>query len=72
MNMNIIYHMPCFSFSQLFFIEELILFQHQESSEVTEVAPEVQNAESSIICELPALAVFASDLSCLFDMKVGD
>lgn len=72
MNMNIIYQVPWFSFSQLFFIEELILFHQQESSEVIEVAPEVQNPESSIICELPALAVFASDLSCLFNIEVGD
>lgn len=43
MNMNIISHMPCFSFSQLLFIEELILFHQQESSEVIEVAPRVQN-----------------------------
>lgn len=71
-NMSIIYHMPWFSFSQLFFIEELILFHQQESSEAIEVAPEVQNTESSIICKLPALAVFASSLSCLFNINVGD
>lgn len=60
--MNIIYHMPWFSFSQLFFIEELILFHQQESSEVIEVAPKVQSRESSIIYKLPALALLASNL----------
>lgn len=72
MNVNIIYHMPWFSFSQLFYIEELIMFHQQESSEVIEVAPKVHNTESSVICKLGALAIFASNLSCLFNIKDGD
>lgn len=34
LNMKIIYRMPWLSFSQLFYIEELILFHQQESSGV--------------------------------------
>lgn len=62
--------MTWFSFSQLFFIEKLILFHHQESSEVREVAPNKQN--SSIIYKLPALADFASSLFCLLNVEAGD
>lgn len=71
MNTNIIYHILWFSFNQLVFIEELILFRLQESSEVIEVAPKVQNTKSGIICKLPALAGFAPNLSCLSNYKSG-
>lgn len=62
--------MTWFSFSQLVFIEELILFHQQESSEAREVAPKEQN--SSIIYKLPALAGFASNLFCLFNIEAED
>lgn len=62
--------MTWFSISQLFFIEKLILFHQQESSEVREVAPKEQ--DSCIIYKLPALAGFPSNLSCLFNIEAGD